>query len=420
MKSSTAALALCLSVAVPVVAKERAEISVPYRIAPSKPLPPGLEAVAVIDAAVRADESDAARREQKWSSLAADMIESMLINADAGADSPPLQVVDRRNMAAVLKEHDLVAAGIVGAETAHQLGELLAVQGLIVSRIQIDLTQEAHTSHATDWGQILTGIASGGSFTPGGGNRMPGKRRMYGRTSGGGASPVFDDDEVTEISRNLTVRCSFRLLDAVTGRALSAYDPPPFRKTDTTSPVFMFGTVIHEEELNPVDHFIGELVEKAAQEFVGQLVPVTGETKVTVVGRGKNGEAGIRALRRGDAESARQLFKQAIIDDPDDHENIFALGVAFELLDRPENALYCYRRAAGHPRADEEEAAAYMAARDRVAAYLDGIEPDENEPDSAAGEPDDSAPSTEPANDADDADSGATAPAESQEGNDGD
>jgi thioredoxin-like negative regulator of GroEL len=155
---------------------------------------------------------------------------------------------------------------------------------------------------------------------------------------------VYEAEEVTEISRHLTVRCSFRLLDAVTGRTLYSHDPPPYRKTDKTSPVFMFGTLVHEEELNPLDHFIGELVERAAREFVGKLVPVTMETKVKVVGKGKDGEAGVRALRSGDYESARVLLKQAIAKDPDDHENIFALGVTFELLGRPENALFCYRR----------------------------------------------------------------------------
>lgn len=378
-------------------AKERAEITLTYQVAPTRELPHGLNAVAVIDAAVRADEEDAARREHRWSSLAADMIESMLINADDGSnpDGATLTVVDRRNMAAVLKEHDLRAAGIVGGETAQQLGQILDVQGLILSRIQIDIIEEESRSRSVDWGQFLTGAVAASNGRSGGyddgppfGGRGRGRR---------GPAPVYEEDEVVEISRHLTVRCSFRLLDAVTGRTLYSHDPPPYRKTDKSSPVFMFGTVIHEEELNPLDHFIGELVERAAREFVGKLVPVTLEMKVTVIGKGKQGEAGVRALRSGDYESARDLLKQAIVKDPDDHENIFALGVTFELLGRPENALYCYQRAAGHEEANEEEAGDYIAARDRVAAYVAQMDTPNDEPppaesnvreeDAAEGEP---------------------------------
>src|SRR5439155_3928542 len=113
--------------------------------------------------------------------------------------------------------------------------------------------------------------------------------------------------EVEEISRQLTVQCSFTLIDAVTGQSLVQFSPPPYRKVDKSSPDFLFGS-IHQAELDPVDHFIGELVEQAVQEFVSLLVPTEVEYRYELTGKHTRGEAGVRVVRADDYDAAYEQF----------------------------------------------------------------------------------------------------------------
>src|SRR4029077_3840139 len=55
--------------------------------------------------------------------------------------------------------------------------------------------------------------------------------------------PSFGTREVEEISRNLTVQCSFTLIDAVTGQSIVQFSPPPYQKLDKSSPNFLFGAM---------------------------------------------------------------------------------------------------------------------------------------------------------------------------------
>ena len=116
-------------------------------------------------------------------------------------------------------------------------------------------------------------------------------------------APTFGMKQVEEISRNLTVQCSFTLIDAVTGQSLVQFSPPAYQKVDKSSPDFLFGSM-HQEELDPVDHFIGELVEQAVQEFVSLMVPTEVEYHYELLGKHARGEAGVRAVRADDFDAA--------------------------------------------------------------------------------------------------------------------
>lgn len=404
-------------------AKETHRVTLSYVVVPERPLPEGLRTVAVIDSGVTTQGAQQAEREQKWSGIAADMIEAML--QQGSYYGSPLQVAMRRETQKVLQEQDLRLAGLVDGESAAQAGRLLAVEGLIASRITITMDVQRSTRSTVDWMSIL-GEFAGSTREP---DRVRPERQTvprsvrvyraprytrdsreayvhdprihpsspyypYGRPpyrdprhpqpvpppvpvapsrSGGRAQFTLRTREVEEISRHLTVTCSFSLIDAVTGQALMQYSPPPYRKTDKVSPNFLFGGLIDEADLDPVDHFIGELVERATQEFASMLVPARVEVSYELVGRQTRSEEGIRALRADDYEGAMRSFQEELAKRPDSDEVVFAMGVTSELMGDPEQALAYYRQALGMRKVDEDWLPIYEAARNRLVAHIGRI-----------------------------------------------
>lgn len=407
------------------LAKEEIEVMVSYLLAPAQPLPEGLRAVAVINSGVSTMGVQQDEREQKWSLMAADMIEAML-QAGSAMMNPPLMVAKRSETQAVLREHDLALAGMVDAPQASQAGKLLAVQGLITSRITIQIDEVRGSKSTLDWMSLMGGVMkdSIGGREPAPQARPRGAVRGYptpqprteirrgpdGRpvviqrrpvtpapspyrrspaqiydprfsrqyrqersVAGGGLT--LKTKEVEEISRHLTVQCSFTLIDAATGRTLMQYSPPPAQKKDKKSPDFFFGGLVSEADLDPVDHFIGELVETSTREFVSMIVPVQMQYTYPVVGKHSAGEAAVRALRGDDYETAMQQFQTNLRKEPDEHETLFGIGVVSELMGKPEQALEFYRRALSADDVDDDEAVLYGAARSRLAQHMGRIIP---------------------------------------------
>ena len=402
-------------------AKERHTVTVSYMLAPQQALPEGLRAVAVIDAGVEAQGIGRDEREQKWSTIAADMLQAMLHGGGQVMD-PPLQVADRRHTRQVLQEQDLKLAGMVAGDAAARAARLLDVQALAVSRIVVQIDEQRGTKSTIDWVSLMGGatrriMERPSRHEPSGPpacvpppgppayelRRTPDGRvyrvlrvppqpvpdpRMsrdprtiydprwgypaYGETRGAGGGFQIHTRQVEEISRHLTVQCSFSLIDAATGQALVQYAPPPYRKTDRKSPDFFFGGFVDAGELDPVDHFIGELVERATREFAAMIVPTRMTVEYTLVGRSKAGEAAIRALRADDYDTALRQFEASLARKPDEHQTLFALGVVCELTNRHDRALEFYRKAAAAD-ADEDELAVYAEAKNRLAAHLPRI-----------------------------------------------
>jgi hypothetical protein len=422
---------------VTVEARETAEVAISYVLAPAQPLPEGLKAIAVIDAGVETKGAKEDEREQKWSTMAADMIESMLASSATRFGSG-IQVAQRRMTRQILAEKDLQLAGLVDGATAEKAGKLLAVQGLIASRITINMDVQTSKKSTLDWGGIMGAAAQsmlnrGRSSppvvaTPAPVIVQPGRpaylrqnrgrsvrdprtlryrRYAYDPRLGAAPGPVMvsppvpqpqpdppvrapaalgiGTKEVEEVSRHLTVQCSFTLIDAATGEAIAQYSPPPYQKVDTASPDFLFGSM-QEAQLDPVDHFIGELVERGVQEFVSLLVPTEVEYRYQVVGRHSRAEAGVRALRADDLDTAFEQFQAELAKYKDAHEAVFALGVLTELRGQPEKALGYYRKAASMEDVDDGPLQMYLAAKKRVTDHLPRImkSPAEGAPPSGA------------------------------------
>lgn len=415
---SVAAVALAAWVApsLPCMAREKATVTVAYVLGPAQPLPEGLKAVAVIDAGVQTRGAQQDEREQKWSAMAADMIEAMLQNS-AAEYGAPLAVAKRSLTRRILEEQDLRLSGLVDGDTATRAGKLLAVQGLITTRMTIDIDVRKGSKSSLDWTAVLGGALE----EIGGRDRDRGRREYRVRsdprvirrpppgyvrvdprardprvaprrtflyapgyrptrspreeTSGGAFGGfAFKTKEVEAISRSLMVQCSFSLVDATTGRAIAQYSPPPYRKTDSSAPDFLFGGMVEQADLDPVDQFIGELVERATREFVGTLVPVRFEHSCNLALSGSHGKLAIRAIRADDYATAVRELEAAAADGKDDDGSVsYALGVVSELMGDYARAQKMYRQAASAPDVDKDLLPTYLAAKDRMTSHLHRI-----------------------------------------------
>jgi hypothetical protein len=297
----------------------------------------------------------------------------------------------------------------VDAPTAARAGKLLAVQGLIVSRINIRIDIRKGTKSTVDWlglmGQVAGQMRETRTDRPGPPPPQPRPdnrpRNPYVRRARDPRNPRYQQDpnrvyspaytqrtrekstsvaggmqihtkEVEEIARSLTVQCSFSLIDVMTGEAIAQYAPPPIQKNDKKSPHFLFGSNMDEADLDPVDLFIGELLERATRDFVGVLVPVQVQCSYEIEGRGKEGEAAVRLIRADDFAGAIRLFGAALAK-KEEHQNIFAMGVAYELAGDRVNALQCYRRASAAKGVDKDDLPVYLAAKERLTQHIDRI-----------------------------------------------
>jgi tetratricopeptide (TPR) repeat protein len=204
----------------------------------------------------------------------------------------------------------------------------------------------------------------------------------YGQPAPPPSAPVLVPDiptrEVEEIRRLLTVQCIFNMIDAVTGQTILQYAPPPIHREDESSPDFFFGGLVSDTQLDPVDLFIGELVEQATTEFVGMLVPVNVVHTYELVGHGDEGEKAIRMLRAEEYETAYMLLQESYTDDSDEEDTIFALGVVCELLGQPDNALKHYRQLLSMEDVDDDNVEIYTQAKNRLAAHTGRIIPPGN------------------------------------------
>ncbi len=331
--------------------KETFNATISYVLEPTEDLPEGLTTVAILDAGTEIDGSEDDDRAKKWATIAADGMEQMILDS-ARKYGTGLSVAKRRETRKVLAEQDLKAAGLVDAGTAVRAAKLLDVQALITSKLNIRI--EVKKSKKTTFD--LTHIAAAAGSHWGAGSASIGAR------------------EADQISRNMTVQCSFGMMDAATGDTYFEYAPKPFRKHDKKTPGVIFGRSSGEGDLDPVDMYIGELVQQGTREFVSMFAPCEVEYAYELESSSNEASAaGVASMRAEDYETAMQHFQAALAEIPEDHRSVFCMGVAGELMGDWDAALKYYKQACGMRGVDEEEMAKYLAAKNRVTAHKDRI-----------------------------------------------
>jgi len=300
---------------------------------------------------VTADGSEDDDRAKTWAKVSADLMERMIADA-AKKYGSDLKVAKRRETRKVMAERDLQMAGLVGGGAAVQAAKLLDVQALISSQLNIRVEVKKSKKTTID----ITSLAGGGG---------------HGWGWGSGTAAAREADA---IARNITVQCKYSMVDAGSGEALFEYAPRPFRKLDSKKPGFLFGRSAGEADLDPVDHYINDLVEQGTREFVSMFVPCEVAYAYELKsGSNKESAQGVRLLRADNYEAAMQSFRAALAEDPNDHRSVFCMGVTSELTGDWESALKYYRQASAMPDLDEDEVAMYVAAKNRVSSHKDRI-----------------------------------------------
>lgn len=324
---------------------ESMTVSIVYTLQPSEQLPEGLATVAVNESEVEAWEAgtEDADRAKKWSRIAADMMEAMIIDANK-AHSTNLAVAKRRETKEVMTEADMAAAGIVQTNNAGAPPQLADVQGLIKSKLNIRNEVKSGKQRTVSAASVAAWAGHGW----------------------GGGSGSIDTEEVETVSRNLTVQCSFSMYDKG-GNALFQYSPDPFRKLDKEKPGPLFGSSKTEADLDSADAIIGELVEQGVREFVSMFVPTQVKYQIAIESSGNKVSAeGVRKMRGRFYDQAINCFNAAIAEEGDDYRSMQCLAVAYELTGKYDDAINAYRQAASAKGVDEEDAAAYAASADRL------------------------------------------------------
>ena len=302
---------------------ERAPVEFSYVVEAERDLPPGMKNIAILPAKV------GPTTDPKWSDLAITVLHS-LVDESRNRFGTDVTVSDRRDTQVTFDEADLVAEGLSTLSSTDG-GKLLAAQGAILSNINVKVERyegKQRTLSAFDIG------AYGG-------------RSWYGRRWGGGHAAV-DTEEVSTVTRNLTVQTEFKLVDTSNNQVWSHYSPPTYSGTDRTKSSALFGSSSTEADLTPQDRIIGGLVERAARKFISQLMPCRIDVHVVALSsRQPDCVAGVRLVRAEAYEDAVARFRAALGADPDDHRAAFGAGVACEASGRYDEALKFYRRACG-------------------------------------------------------------------------
>lgn len=371
------ALGVAIFAGVPfAAAKDRENVTISYVIPSRQALPPGIRTATVIDFGAISNEPQAADlRALKWSAIGADVTEAML--RASGVDGSALVVVQRSQTRQVYfnQGNDGGSAGLLRPEAASRLGGALNVNALVVGDIEITIN-DLQGRRRVNWDRILGGVGG----RPNQGRYEPryqrdgdwDRDRAYYRGSrrSGRRTLNLSHNEIEEINRALSVKCTFAFLDSANGQPIAQYTPPAMQRRDRRPPNFAFGRYLPDQELNPIDFFIGELVERAAQDFVSQIAPTRVEVTYELVGSGKDFERGLRFYRQNDYRRAFDAFEDAHQDERDDAEYPFAMGVMAELMGDLPRALDLYRMATTSKDIDDDELPQYLEARDRLSDHL--------------------------------------------------
>lgn len=315
---------------------ERASVSFSYVVDADRGLPPGLDTIAIMPAKI------GPTTDEKWSDLCATTLRS-LIHDSRDRLGTEVTVTDRRDTQVTFDEADLAAAGMSTASPGAG-GKLLAADAVILSNINVKI--ERHIGYQ----RTISGLSVAG-----------GHNRWYGDEG----SADIRTREVETITRAITVQLEFKLVDTSNNKVWAHFSPPIFSTTDRTEASPLFGSSQTEAELTPTDEIVRVLVERAARQFVSQLMPCRIDVRSAVVSsRDSRCIQGVKLLRAELFDQARLEFSAALARNPDDHRAAYGAGVASEATGRFDDALDYYRRAcigAGHR--------AYLVARDRLKAY---------------------------------------------------
>lgn len=290
-------------------------------VKPATPLSEQYMQMAVMDAQMEGDTGE--YDQDKWSRMTADLLEHYLQRAREEYGMP-VKLVDREHLKLTMGEKDLAAAGITDTGDAMAASQVEGAKAVLISKVTVKIDKQVGKKRTID----ALSLAGGGW------------------SRGGWGAGSVGSTEVDEEARTITVQCQFQLKDSATNEIIVSHNARPMQESTKTSAGGFFGSSKTEADMTPRDQVIGGMVERQAQDFLAKFIPVEISDQVQVESSGHEmSEAGVRCLVIDDYETALMNFKQAIAEDPDDHESMFGAGVACEKLRRMDEAKKYYKQA---------------------------------------------------------------------------
>lgn len=321
---------------------ETGVVTIKYTIHPDRGLPPGMNGLAVDVLTAESGAGDESIDEAKWQEMVGEMMHNRL-NEAKNEHGLNIVIADRSSTRSVMAEKDLALSGMAEGAEAAERTQLVAVQGLVRGRVIIKVDSHAGSEQTMDGGNVLSYASRGWISGSGGGDK-------------------------SSISRTVTVQPSFRLVDSNTGQDWYTWTPAePMMVSEEDKPSFFFGSGKTEADLTPRDRIIAGCVQNAIVEFTSHLIPTSFEVEVPVISSAnKSCIQGVKYLRAEDYDTALQMFKQALADQPTDDRAAFCAGVTSEKLGQYESAITYYNQAL--MARDEPQ---YKDSRDRVKQFKD-------------------------------------------------
>jgi hypothetical protein len=226
----------------------------------------------------------------------------------------PLKVVERESVAAIMKEKDLIDAGLAEENKAVQLGKLAKAQAICYGRVVIDI-------------RTVEGQSKTLKF-------YPGRRSMN-----------VHSEPVKRIKRTISVSATVKLVETATGKSIITFNRRSSQTADL-KPGMLMGEDAQEINLRPEEDVIERLITTIVDEFVGQIVPYEVRYEVKIVKpKGKLAKGALKYLRIGEYEKAENLFREGLEVKPDDHGAWYDLGLIYEIKGNLKEAQKCFMRA---------------------------------------------------------------------------
>jgi len=235
--------------------------------------------------------------------LAASLLTTELLN------SRFFQIFERSKIGMILEEHKLAMSGVVDANSARQVGQLLGVDGLIFGEV---------VSFKVEPDQVGTEKVEKKVGT--------GKYRIVTRNK----KKVREEIKKTVLVdqhyriRRGTVAVTFRVVNIETGELIAS---------KAKSKSYDSGKLVEGRgRLKPQDAILHDLMSDITKEFSRQIAPYTVLEKLALESGKGSIKVGVQYARNGLWDEAIDVFKSAVKEQPQNSNAHYNLGIAYQVV----------------------------------------------------------------------------------------
>ncbi|MCJ7813265.1 DUF6340 family protein [bacterium] len=264
-------------------------------------------------------------RERSGSQIAT-LIQSLLMATDH------FDIMERDQLRRILEEQNLGMSGVIDANTAANVGQLLGVDALIFGEV---------STYEVEPDQEITEKVKEKKHT--------GKYEWVEEKDDKTGKTIRVRKEIIEdvwVDRSYwvrrgTVTINFRVVDVETGELLAAHSNSRSYDSQNEKKTFIEIITDQQESLKPQGEILNDLSQSICQQFVQMIAPYyTIEKRVVEPGRGAIDE-GKKYAENGLWPEAIEAWERAVVEMPDEPAAFYNLGLGYEIqgmLDKAEQS----------------------------------------------------------------------------------